>query len=195
MAESPAISPAAAATKLPCALSAQPREHFDQLFSVVYQELRTLARWQGRRQAPGTLTTTALVHEAYLKLSADPATAWNDKRYFFAVASLAMRQIIIDHARQVLASKRGGAAVHLSIDDIDVSIRERASELVNLDHALTELQVLNPRLAQVVELRFFGGLSVEEAAGVLGESPRTVKRDWRKARAFLFQSISSTREP
>jgi RNA polymerase sigma factor (TIGR02999 family) len=109
--------------------------------------------------------------------------------HFFAVASRAMRQILVDHARRKLAEKRGGGRVEVSLDPADLASPERAAELVALDEALGELAKLDQRLARTVELRFFGGLSVEEAADLLGTSPRTVKRDWRKARAFLYDAV------
>ena len=168
------------------------RRAFDELFPIVYQQLHTLAHRARRGQVSDTLSTTALVHEAYLKLNSSAPLCCEDSRHFFAVASRAMRQILVDRSREVLAEKRGGGAVHFSLDDRpNVAVEDRARELVHLDEALNRLNVLDARLSQVVELRFFGGLTVEHTAEVLDTSPRTVKRDWRKARAFLLQAMQS----
>jgi RNA polymerase sigma factor (TIGR02999 family) len=166
------------------------RPALNRLFPIVYAELRGLAHRQLARIRPGdTLQTTALVHEAYLKLLGAARPEWNDRRHFFAVASRAMRQISVDYARTRLAQKRGGEAAVLSLDEQLLSVPERAHELVLLDSALTELESLSERPARVVELRFFGGLSVEETAAVMDVSERTVKREWQKARAFLFDAL------
>lgn len=159
------------------------------LLPIVYNELRERAHYQLARRRPGdTLSTTALVHETYLKLVGSANPSYSDRVHFFAVASKAMRQILVDYARRTTAAKRdGGRAV--SLDPEMIADPGRAEELLALDEALAQLEGLDPRLAQTVELRFFGGLSVEEAAEALGVSPRTIKRDWRKARAFLFQAI------
>jgi RNA polymerase sigma factor (TIGR02999 family) len=141
-----------------------------------------------RRRPGDTLSTTALVHEAYLKLTASSHQTYQDRVHFFAVASRAMRQILVDYARRMSAVKRdGGRAV--TFDPDLLGDPGRAEELLALDEALEQLEALDERLARTVEMRFFGGLSVEEVADALGVSPRTVKRDWRKARAFLFQVI------
>lgn len=164
----------------------------DRLFPLVYQELHTVAHRQLARGRPGnTLNTTALVHEAFLKLSGSPAPEWESQRHFFAVAARAMRQIIVDYARHLTADKRGGGIPDLSLDAGRVAAMDRAPELVALDEALTDLSRLSPRLAHVVELRFFAGLSVEETAEVLEVSPRTVKREWQKARAWLYRALSA----
>lgn len=165
------------------------RDALDRLLPMVYGELRDRAHNQLARRRPGdTLSTTALVHEAYLKLVGSSSQSYADRVHFFAVASKAMRQILVDYARRGAAAKRdGGLAVSLDADLL--ADPERAKELVALDEALAQLERLDERLAKTVELRFFGGLSVEEAAEALAVSPRTIKRDWRKARAFLFQAI------
>ena len=166
------------------------RQALDRLFQVVYTELRFRARRQLARGRPGdTLQTTALVHEAYVKLVGTATHDWQDRHHFFAVASRAMRQIIVDAARAQAAQKRGGAAPRLTLEDQQVAAASRPEELVLLDAALTELESLSDRPARVVELRFFGGLSVEETAAVMNLSERTVKREWRKARAFLFEAL------
>ena len=167
------------------------RDAFDRLLPMVYAELRDRAHRQLAVRRPGeTLVTTALVHEAWLKLAGSGSQSWNDRIHFFAVASRAMRQILVDTARRKTAGKRGGGARALSLDPADLAAPGRAEELVALDEALTQLAALDDRLARTVELRFFGGLSVEETAEALGVSPRTVKRDWRAARAFLYDAVT-----
>jgi RNA polymerase sigma factor (TIGR02999 family) len=166
----------------------------DRLFALVYGELRARARQQLARMRPGeTLDTTALVHEAYLKLASRAQANYTDRAHFFAVASRAMRQILVDYARRASAQKRGGGASAVSLDDDDpgCGVPTHADALLALDAALARLAVLDERLARVVELRFFGGLSVEETAEALQSSPRTVKRDWRKARILLFEAVSA----
>ena len=161
----------------------------DRLFSLVYAELRHRAHQQlAHRTAGETLSTTALVNEAYLKLAGSEHQSYNDRIHFFAVASRAMRQILVDYARRSTAAKRdGGVAADVEVDRI--ADQSRADELVALDDALQALERLDERLARTVELRFFGGLSIDEAAEALGVSPRTVKRDWRKARAWLYREL------
>jgi len=162
-----------------------------ELFPLVYEELRALARGQLRRHPAGeTLRPTALVHEAYLKLVDQTRVRINDREHFFALAAKAMRQILVDHARRSSALKRGGDAIRTVLSQDDASVELPVVEMLALDEALSHLESLEPRLAQVVELRFFGGLSVEETAAALDLSSRTVKRDWRKARAFLYTEIS-----
>ena len=179
-------------TELLVAVSAGDRGAMDRLFPLVYRELQACAHRQlSRRDSGETLNTTALVHETYLKLTANDRQTYNDRVHFFAVAAGAMRQILVDYARRASAGKRGGGAKELSLDPAELASAERADELVALDEALTELAAADSRLARTVELRFFGGLSVEETADVLGTSPRTVKRDWRKARALLYEALRS----
>jgi RNA polymerase sigma factor (TIGR02999 family) len=169
------------------------RQAIDLVFNLVYAELHTAARRQLARARPGqTLDTTVLVHEAYLKLVDSAQANWADRSHFFAVAAKAMRQIIIDYARWATRKKRGGGIHRISLDGIDVADQERASELVALDAALTQLESFSERLARIVELRFFAGLSVEETAEALAVQPHQIKREWRKARAFLFQSIQES---
>ncbi len=176
-------------TGLLAALRDGDRSALDRLFPLVYRELHERAHRQLARHRPGdTLSTTALVHEAYLKLTGSAHQSYHDRVHFFAVASRAMRQILVDYARRMTAAKRGGGHA-ISLDADAVADPGRAEELVALDEALERLEALDERLARTVELRFFGGLSVEEAADVLSVSPRTLKRDWRKARAFLYQAI------
>ena len=163
------------------------------LFSLVYDELRKLAGSALRSErADHTLQPTALVHEAYLRLAEQPADRWNDRGHFFAVAARAMRRILVDHARSRNAHKRGSGVQILALDGIEVAAGapEPELDLVLLDTALEKLARLDPRQARIVELRFFGGLSVEETAVIVDASPRTVKRDWQAARAWLRREIS-----
>jgi len=160
------------------------------LFVLVYDELRRRARGQIARQPGSTLGTVTLVHETFLRLVERQQIAWNDREHFFAVASLAMRQILVDRARRRLAWKRGGGARVEPLDEASLRLDDRAAELIALDEALTRLKTIDDRLARVVDLRFFGGLTFDEAAEVLGLSSRTVKREWRKARAFLLQAVT-----
>ncbi|NNE42595.1 MAG: sigma-70 family RNA polymerase sigma factor [Gemmatimonadetes bacterium] len=157
---------------------------WDRLFDVVYQDLRRIARYHLRGQQTGTLGTTAIVNEAYIRLAGSDG-GWEDRAHFFAVASRAMRQILVSNARRKLAQKRGGGAGAMELMDHHGSDDPQVVELLELDEALTRLGQLSERLARVVELRFFGDLSVEETAEVLGVTDRTVRRDWRKARSFL----------
>jgi RNA polymerase sigma factor (TIGR02999 family) len=163
----------------------------DRLFAMVYRDLRGLARGQLRR-VPGrdTLSTTALVHETYLKLAGERVWSARDRSHFFALAARAMRQILVDHARRRARRKRGGGEAPVSLVEALVPAPERAEEMLALDAALAKLEALDGELAQIVEWRFFGGLSVEEVAALLEVSDRTVKRHWRAARAFLFQELS-----
>lgn len=161
------------------------------LLPVVYDSLRAMAhRRLGGRSPDGTLDTTSLVHEAYLRLFDQTRVDLRDRRHFFAVAAIAMRQIVIDHARRHAAAKRGGGLAAVPFDDARIAIERDAEALVSLDEALSRLAGVSERLARVVELRFFTGLSVEETAEVVGVDARTVKRDWRKARAFLHEALS-----
>ncbi len=157
----------------------------------VYEELRHLARHHlaGERQEQ-TLTTTALVHEAWLRLVKVKDARWQDRAHFFALCAQLMRRILVDHARARLCARRGGGAQRVSLDDALLVSEERSPTLVALDDALNALSKLDPRQGRVVELRFFGGLSVEDAAAVLKISPDSVKRDWRLAKAWLMREVS-----
>lgn len=167
------------------------REAANRLFPLVYRELRALAHRQLARCGPrDSLVTTALVHEAYLKLIDRSRASFNDRGHFFAVAARAMRQILVDQARKRASAKRGGGAFKVTLDEGKVPLGERAAEVLALDEALSRLERLEPRLAQIVDLRFFAGLSVEETASVVGISPRTVKRDWQRARLFLHRELA-----
>ena len=177
-------------TELLARLGAGESAAMQELFPIIYGELRQRAHRQLARRLGSTLETTGLVHEAYLKLSATRSPHWNDRNHFLAVASRAMRQILVDAARRRMADKRGTAIAPVSLDPGRVPAPERSAELVALDEALIGLAQLDQRLARTVELRFFGGLSVDETAAVLGTSPRTVKRDWQKARALLYRAMA-----
>jgi RNA polymerase sigma factor (TIGR02999 family) len=167
----------------------------DRLMSLVYDELRRMARRHIARQAPGhMLQTTALVHEAYLKLVDLKDVRWQDRAHFFAVAAKAMRHILVDYARSRHAAKRGGRFRIVSLDEAAAICEDRAAEVVALDDALKGLAALDPRKCQVVELRYFGGLSVADTAEVLGVSPETVARDWRLARTWLLRELSRSAE-
>lgn len=161
----------------------------DRLFAAVYEQLRALARRQLRGERSGhTLSATALVSEAYIKLVGSVGE-WADRTHFFAVAARAMRQILVDHARARLAQKRGGGAVRVTLaDDAAAEARDEA-ELIALNDALIALSEQSPRLASIVEFRYFAGLGNAEIGEVLGVSERTVQRDWRIARAFLAREL------
>lgn len=167
------------------------RAALDQLLPLVYDELRRLAKRNLRRQSPGqTLQTTALVHEAYLRLINLPEVDWQNRAHFFAVAAQAMRYLLIDRARAKRYAKRGGGAQQVSLDEAAQVSAERPDELLALDEALTRLAALDPRQSQIVELRYFGGLTVEETAEVLGVSAITVMREWAKAKGWLYRELS-----
>jgi RNA polymerase sigma factor (TIGR02999 family) len=169
-------------------------EAIGELLPLVYGELRAIARRNlasGGRDA--TLDTSALVHDAYLKLFDRSQLDWQDRRHFFSVAAIAMRQIIVDRARKRATRKRGGGLQRVDLDAANLAVDDQADEILALNEALARLAQIDERLGRIVELRFFGGLSVEEVAEVMEMSERTVKRDWRKARALLYQSL--TREP
>ena len=158
----------------------------NQLMPMIYERLCTIAHRQ-LVHAPQrhTLSTTDLVHEAYLALFGNAELAWGDRGHFFAYAAKTMRHILIDRARRRLADKRGGDVERVDIADIAIGVDDQSIALLELDQALTQMAAEHPRLVQVLELRFFAGLSVEDTAASLDVDPRTVKRDWRKARAFL----------
>ncbi len=160
------------------------------LVPLVYSELRQMAaRYMRRERVDHTLQTTALVHEAYLKLVDQTSAGWQNRAHFFAVAAQVMRHILIDHARGHLREKRGGGQPVIQLDEGLVFSPEQSSELLEVDTALHRLTALDPRQGKIVELRFFGGLTVEETAAVLGISPKTVKRDWSVAKAWLHGEL------
>jgi len=184
-----------AITEALCALRNGAPDAMDRLAPLVYEQLKLIARRQLRAEPAGhTLSTTALVHEAYLKLVDQTRAEWQDRGHFFAVASGAMRRILVDYARRYRAARRGGgddgAPVRpISLDNTEIPAAERADALVALDEALERLGRLDERQARVVECRFFGGLSEAETAAALGISQRTVAREWVTARGWLYQEL------
>lgn len=177
-------------TQLLVAYSKGDREALDRLLPLVYSELRQLAdRYLRRERSDHTLQATALVHEAYLRL-VDQNVPWQNRAHFFGVAAQMMRRILIDHARNHQAAKRGSGGIKLSLDDLIDLSDERAADLITLDEALTELASFDPQKSQIVELRYFGGLSIEETAKVLGIGTATVIRQWKTAKAWLYHQVS-----
>jgi RNA polymerase sigma factor (TIGR02999 family) len=162
----------------------------DRLTPLVYEELRHQAARYLRRERPGhTLQTTALIHEAYLRLVDAKDVHWQNRAHFFAIAANLMRRVLVDHARRRDADKRGGSQVRVQLDEALAVADATNVDLLAINEALDRLTVIDPQQARVVELRFFGGLSVEEAAAALGVSPKTIKRDWSVARAWLRREI------
>jgi RNA polymerase sigma factor (TIGR02999 family) len=167
------------------------RSALDELMPLVHQELRRLARVQMRGERDNhTLQTTALVNEAFMRLIDLRRIQWQDRAHFMALSARLMRRVLVDHARSRNSQKRGGGAAPVALDDALVPSPERGADLVALDDALENLARVDPRKSQVVELRFFGGLSVEETAEALSVSPETVMRDWRLAKSWLLREIS-----
>jgi len=167
-------------------------EAMDRLFPLVYEELHRIAhRVGGYERTDYTLGTTGLVHETYLRLVDQSRVGINDRSHFFALAARAMRHVLVDYARRRHALKRGGHEAPLPLDEGTVTIDQQADTLCALDEALTRLAAFDPRLAQVVECRFFGGLSEEETAQVLRVTSRTVRRDWTKAKGWLYRELTA----
>jgi RNA polymerase sigma factor (TIGR02999 family) len=179
-------------TELLAEPGAEPQQVIDQLITLVYDELRRMARRQLTREGgPRTLDTTGLVHEAYLKLVDEGSVPLRNRSYFFGAAARAMRQVLVDAARRRARLKRGGGERPLSLDESQIAVDDYAGELLELDDALSRLAGAHPRPASVVECRFFGGLSIEETADLLRVSPMTVKRDWTLARTWLHRDLST----
>lgn len=177
-------------TELLCRWSAGDEQAPEQLMPLVYQELRGLARqYLQRERGDHTLQPTALVHEAYLRMVDQSRVQWQNRAQFFGVAAQLMRRILVDHARSHVAAKRGGRAEHISLDDTQISPETRAAELLDLDEALIELALLDIRKSRMVELRFFGGLSIDETAEAMGVNAATVRRDWTVAKTWLYHRI------
>jgi RNA polymerase sigma factor (TIGR02999 family) len=171
--------------------SAGDREAEEELLPRIYTELKRLAASYLRKERPGhTLQATALVHEAYIKLTDHAEMDWQGRNHFFALAAHTMRHVLTDHARTRNAVKRGGACAKISLNEQLLVTEEECSMLTNLDEALEDLSEIEPRQARIVEMRYFGGLSEEEIGEMLGLSSRTVKRDWKKARAWLLGRLS-----
>ena len=171
------------------------RAALDQLTPLVYQELHRMAHRHMQREQPGqTLQTSALVNEADLRLVDAKDIRWQDRAHFFAVSAQMMRRILVDAAKARLAGKRGGLSPHVNLNEAMDAVPQRPGNLVALDEALDALTEMDPRKARVVELRFFGGMSVEETAEVLGISPQSVMRDWKLAKAWLTREMKGGAE-
>ncbi|HEU0253711.1 MAG TPA: sigma-70 family RNA polymerase sigma factor [Pyrinomonadaceae bacterium] len=167
------------------------KESLDRLMPIVYEELRRQAARYLRREQPGnTLQTTALIHEAYVRLVDQRNTQWQNRAHFFGIAAQMMRRILVDHARAKKRVKRGGSEIRVSLSDATVAAKEQDLDVVALDAALERLALIDEQQSRVVELRFFSGLSVEETAEVMGISKSTVKREWSMARAWLHRELS-----
>ncbi len=187
----PPVDPGAI-TQLLRRAKAGERDALEALMPMIYGTLKRLAGKQINAESPGhTLTATALVHEAYLDLFKTDASAWPDRHRFYAYAASAMRTILIDYARARLTDKRGGDLAQVDFDDLpDSAVAVSPEQVLSIDRALTELAEVNPRAARVVELKFFGGLGLEEIAAAEELNERTVRRDWKLARAFLHDALS-----
>ena len=184
-------SPPSEVTRLLAAYYDGDQQALDRLLPLVYAELRRLAGSYLRRERPDhTLQATALVHEAYLRLVGQEVP-WQSRAHFFGVAAQMMRRILVDHARRHMASKRPSSERKLSLDEAEDFSDERAVDLIALDEALGELAKIDPQKSRIVELRYFGGLSVEETAGVMGVSVATLMRHWAMAKMWLYKQVSS----
>jgi RNA polymerase sigma factor (TIGR02999 family) len=178
-------------TELLVALRAGSAGVMDQVYPLVYAELRRIAHRALRAERTGhTLGTTGLVHEAYLRLVDQTRVEYRDRAHFYGIAARAMRQILVDYARRHRAAKRGGDQRPIALDETIMAVEDRAEALLSLDEALSELETLDPRLGQVVQCRFFGGLTEEETGEVLGVTARTVRRDWLKAKGWLYHHLT-----
>ena len=183
-------SPTHEVTRLLVAWGDGDQAALDRLMPLVYAELRLLARHYMSRERPGhTLQTTALVNEAYLRLVEQEGMRWENRAHFFGIAARLMREILVDHARGRQAAKRGGGQYRLSLSEVDRIASRPDVNLIALDEALGRLEAVDPQKSRIVELRYFGGLGIEETAKVIGISPATVKRDWSMARAWLRSEI------
>ena len=169
------------------------RDAFDALIPLVYDELRRIAQRYLQAERPEhTLQSTALVNEAYMRMVAQDLPQWQNRAHFFSVAAQIMRQILVDHARNRRASKRGGNVCKLALDDAAEQPQQRDFDIIALDDALKTLAEMDPQQSRVVELKFFAGLSIEDTSEVLGISPSTVKRDWNTARVWLYRELDRT---
>jgi len=184
-------SPSQQVTQLLADWSGGDSEALGRLIPLVQPELHRLAHHYMSREAIGhTLQTTALLNEAYLQLVDDPQRSWQNRTHFVAAAAQLMRRIMVDHARERRALKRGGGALKVSLDDAALVTERRSEELLALDEALQELAALDPRKSQIVELRYFGGMTIEETATFLKMSHRSVEREWTMAKAWLYRALS-----
>jgi RNA polymerase sigma-70 factor (ECF subfamily) len=178
-------------TQLLSRLAGGDREAEERILALVYKDLRRLAKYYlAAERRDHTLQATALVHEAYLRMNRQTGFQWQNRSHFIAVAARAMRRVLVDHARRVKAVKREG--MKISLESALVSSEEQSAEMLALDEALNRLALLDSRQAQIVEMKFFGGLSVEEIAQILNVSVRTVKRDWNLARAWLYGELTQS---
>jgi len=169
------------------------RQASEELLPLLYDSLRRLARARMARESPGqTLQPTALVHEAYLRLTGGAEVGWDDRGHFFAAAAEAMRRILIERARRYRRLRHGGEQQRVDLDDADGGIDPRSAELLSLDVALSRLEERDPAMAQVVKLRYFAGLSVEETALAMASSPRSVNRQWAAAKAWLYREMAAS---
>jgi RNA polymerase sigma factor (TIGR02999 family) len=167
------------------------RSALEKLTPLIYDELRRIAHRYARRERNGhTLQTTALINEAYVRLADHDSPNWQNRQHFFAVTAQVMRHVLIDHARRRQALKHGAGAQQVSLSEAEAMTNERAAELIALDDALEELAEFDSRKSEVVQLRYFGGLSLEETAEALGVSLMTVRRDWRVAKAWLYKAVN-----
>ena len=163
----------------------------DKLTPLVYAELRRIARRQMSREREGhTLQATALVNEAFIRLAGQEQGSWQDRAHFYAVCAQVMRHILIDHARANARDKRGGGAIHVSLDEAAVMAGGTTTDFLALDEALRALEAFDPQKGRIVELRYFAGLGIEETAEVLKISPTTVRREWRRAKAWLYRALA-----
>jgi RNA polymerase sigma factor (TIGR02999 family) len=179
-------------TTLLAELSGGDREVLDRVLPLAYEELRALAHRQLARERDGhTLDTTALVHEAYIRLAGADSLTWKGRAHFFGVCAQAMRRVLVNHAEARATTKRGGTALHVPIEDVAAAARERPDDILWVDQALRRLEARSPRQTRVVEYRVFAGMDVSETAAALDISPATVKRDWTLARAWLIREAES----
>jgi len=170
------------------------KEELDKMMPAIYDELRRQAARYLRQERPGhTLQTTALIHEAYVRLVDQRNVQWQNRAHFFGIAAQMMRRILVDHARTKKRAKRGGSDIKVSLDDAAVAVKGQDLDVVAVDEALSRLAKIDEQQSRVVELRFFSGLTVEETAEVMGISPATVKRDWSMAKAWLHRELSGDR--
>jgi RNA polymerase sigma factor (TIGR02999 family) len=191
----PSRAPTHEVTQLLQAWGEGDRAALDRLMPMVYQELRRIAKRNMARERPGhTLQTTALVNEVYLRLVDEQKVTWQDRAHFFAICARTMRRILVDFARSRRYQKRGGGEAPISLEESLVISGRPGADLVALDDALSSLAALDPRKSQVIELRFFGGLSVEETAEALKISPETVMRDWKMAKAWLYRELGGDKQ-
>jgi RNA polymerase sigma factor (TIGR02999 family) len=180
----------AAITQLLVAWSGGDQSALEQLMPAIYGELKRLARRHLARERGQTLQATALVHEAYIKLIDQHSVSWQNRAHFFAIAARLMRRIVMNHIRTTQAAKRGSGATHVSLEDVEIRRDERPIDLSVLDDAMTRLAALDPLQGEIIELRFFGGLTIDEIAETLAVSPGTLKRELRAARAWLYKEVA-----